>query len=350
MAQGSIKKRLQRIREWAFYRLMTPLRAVFERQMARRNLVLIYCVMGNGLGDALAISSILGGLNRQLGTRGIVFSMSPVLFEANPKVVINLNYHAMPSWKRSLFKMLLRGLRGPAVLCVGGEVWTVGASPLDTADLVKRREKGWNWLEKLLPDHRPALDYSTLKPEIFFSDAEVAACQKKYAHIQPPFALLKATVGFNRPAGAYLKNWDTTKLTWLVAQTPQANWVQIGESGEDEIPGCLDLRGKTSLREIMWLVSQARFMLSVEGFITHLGAAFNIPTITPLTGAYDPVTFIYEKTIPLLAEPMPECSPCWQDRCSQTEMWCRSRIAKEAALDAVTNLMKVSSHDSQAVI
>lgn len=340
MAPEPIKKRLQRVREWAFYRLMMPLRAFFERQMAKRNLVLIYCVMGNGLGDALAISSILGGLNRQSGTRGIVFSMSPLLFEANPKVAINLNYHAMPSWKRSLFKMLLRGLRGPAVLCVGGEVWTIGTNPLDTADVVKRREKGWNWLEKLLPDYRPALDYAALKPEIFFLDAEVTKFQNKFAHIRHPFALLKATVGFNRPTGAYLKNWDTTKLAWLVSQTPQANWVQIGESGEEEIPGCLDLRGKTSLREIMWLVSQARFMLSVEGFITHLGAAFNIPTITPLTGAYDPATFIYANTIPLMAEPMPACSPCWQDQCSQPEMSCRSKISKKSALGAVVNLMK----------
>lgn len=339
-------KRWQRVREWALYTLITPVRKLFEQQMAKRNLVLIYCVMGNGLGDALTISSILGGLNRKSGTRGIIFSMSPALFEANPHVLSNISYHAMPSWKRSLFKMLLRSLRGPAVLCVGGEVWTVGTNPLDTRDLIKQREKGWNWLEKLLPDYRPALDFAQLNPEIFFSGVEVAAFQKKFAHIHRPFALLKATVGFNRPTGAYLKNWDTTKLTWLVAQTPQANWVQIGEAGEDGINGCIDLRGKTSLREIMWLVSQPQFMLSVEGFITHLGAAFNIPTITPLTGAYDPTTFIYKNTIPLMAEPMPACSPCWHDHCTQTEMWCRSGISEHAALSAVQKLMKVHQHVS----
>lgn len=330
-------KRGQRVREWALYTLMTPLRKLFECIMAKKNLVLIYCVMGNGLGDALTIASILGGLNRQSGTKGIVFSMCPALFESNPYVVSNLNYHAMPSWKRSLFKMLLRSLRGPAVLCVGGEVWTVGTNPLDTGDLVKRREKGWNWLEKLLPDYRPELDYTKLKPEIFFSGEEVVTFQKKFAHISRPFALLKATVGFNRPTGAYLKNWDTTKLVWLVEQTPKANWVQIGEAGEEEIPGCLDMRGKTSLREIMWLVSQAKFMLSVEGFITHLGAAFNIPSITPLTGAYDPATFIYSNTIPLLADPMPPCSPCWLDKCNQKTMFCRDNIQTETAFLAIRN-------------
>lgn len=333
-------KRWQRIREWGLYTLMTPVRKLFERAMEQRNLVMIYCVMGNGLGDALTISSILGGLNRQSGTRGVVFSMCPALFEANPHVVRNLSYHAMPSWKRSLFKMLLRSLRGPAVLCVGGEVWTVGTTPLDTRDLVKRREKGWNWLEKLLPDYRPVLDYTKLKPEIFFSDDEVANFQQKFAQLPRPFALLKATVGFNRPAGAYLKNWDIAKLTQLVSETPQANWVQIGESGEDEIVGCLDLRGQTSLREIMWLVSQAKFMLSVEGFITHLGAAFNIPTITPLTGAYDPATFIYANTIPLMADPMPGCSPCWQDHCTVEGMPCRSGISADKALDAVTRVLE----------
>lgn len=332
-------KRWQRVREWGLYTLMTPVRIAFEHYMAQKKLVLIYCVMGNGLGDALTIASILGGLNRKLGTRGIVFSMCPALFESNPNVVSNLSYHAMPSWKRSLFKMLLRSLRGPAVLCVGGEVWTVGTNPLDTRDLAKRREKGWNWLEKLLPDYRPPLDYAKIRPEIHFSDAELAEFREKFTHIPRPFALLKATVGFNRPTGAYLKNWDAPKLTWLVAQTLQANWVQIGESGEDEIPGCLDLRGKTSLREIMWLVSQAKFMLSVEGFITHLGAAFDIPTITPLTGAYDPATFIYENTIPLLADPMPPCAPCWQERCTQPTMLCRDNIDPAVALAAANKLI-----------
>ncbi len=332
-------KRWQRIREWGLYTLMTPIRKMFERIMAQKNRVLIYCVMGNGLGDALTISSILAGLNRKSGTKGIVFSMCPALFESNPNVVSNLSYHAMSSWKRSLFKMLLRSLRGSAVLCIGGEVWTVGTNPLDTSDLIKRREKGWNWLEKLLPDYRPELDYSKLKPEIFFSSTEVSTYEQRFAHIQRPFALLKATVGFNRPTGAYLKNWDTTKLIWLVAQTPQANWVQIGESGEDEIPACLDLRGKTSLREIMWLVSQAKLIVSVEGFITHLGAAFNIPAVTPLTGAYDPGTFIYENTIPLLANPMPSCSPCWQDHCTQSTMLCRDNIHQDAALLAVKQLI-----------
>lgn len=335
-------RRWQRVREWALYTLMTPVRKIFELVMAKKNRVLIYCVMGNGLGDALTISSILGGLNRQFGTKGIVFSMSPALFESNPHVMCNLSYHAMPSWKRSLFKMLLRSLRGPAVLCVGGEVWTVGTNPLDTRDLIKRREKGWNWLEKLLPDYRPALDYTQLKPEIFFSGAEVTTFQQKFANIPRPFALLKATVGFNRPTGAYLKNWETSKLLRLVAETPQANWVQIGETGEDEIAGCLDLRGKTSLREIMWLVSQAKFMLSVEGFITHLGAAFDIPTVTPLTGAYDPQTFIYKNTRPLLADPMPDCSPCWRSVCNVPGMPCRSAIALEPAVRIVRKLMQPS--------
>lgn len=331
-------KRGQRFREWLLYQLLTPLRFGFEWWMKRQNAVLLYCIMGNGLGDAMAISTILNALHEKYGTRGIVFSMHPDLFAHNPQVIRNMSYKAMASGSRSLFKILLRALRGPAVICIGGEVWTVGTSPFDTQDLHKKRQSGWNWLQKLLPDYQPPISFDGIYPKVYFSAEEEKAFVSKYQHLQQPFAILKASVGVNRPKGTYLKNWDLQKITEVVSATPKLQWVQLGDKTETPIAGTLNLLGKTSIREAMWLVAQSRFVLSVEGFITHVAAAFNKPAITPLTGAYDPNTFIYENTIPLLADPMPACAPCWQSQCTEPEMWCRSRIAKELALIAIKKL------------
>ncbi len=328
-------KRGQRFREWLLYQLLTPLRFGFEWWMRRQNVVLLYCVMGNGLGDAMAISTILNALYEKYGTRGIVFSMHPDLFVHNPQVVRNLNYKAMSSGVRSLFKIILRAMRGPAVICIGGEVWTVGSSPFDTRDLHKRRQTGWNWLEMLLPDFRPEINFKDASPVIFFSSDEVEIFSEKFQNLTRPFAVLKATVGVNRPEGNYLKNWDSTKIAEVVEGFPSIQWVQLGDVGEEVIPGAIDLLGQTSLRESMWLVSQAKFLFSVEGFLTHVANAFKIPAITPLTGAYDPCTFIYKNTIPLLATPMPECSPCWKDRCEVDGMPCRSLIDIGQAIKAV---------------
>jgi len=332
-------KRGQRFREWLLYQLLTPIRFCFEWWMRRHNAVLLYCIMGNGLGDAMAISTILNALHEKFGTRGIIFSMHPDLFAHNPQVIKNLSYKAMTSGGRSLFKILLRALRGPAVICIGGEVWTVGTSPFDARDLHKQRQAGWNWLQKLLPDYQPPISYTGIYPKIFFSAEEENTFSQKYKKLKDPFAILKASVGVNRPRGTYLKDWDLQKLSEVVVSTPDVQWVQLGDKTETEVAGTYSLLGQTNIREAMWLVKQSRLVLSVEGFVTHVAAAFNKPAITPLTGAYDPNTFIYRNTIPLVADPMPSCSPCWQDQCSQPEMWCRSGIKQEAALAAINQLI-----------
>lgn len=328
-------KRGQRIREWMLYQLLTPIRYGFEWWMKRRNAVLLYCIMGNGLGDALAISTILNALHEKYGTRGIVFSMHPDLFVHNPQVIRNLSYKAMASGCRSIFKIFLRALRGPAVICIGGEVWTVGTSPFDTRDFKKQREEGWNWLQKLLPDYQPAISYKDIYPKIFFSSDEDIRFAAKYQSLPKPFAIVKASVGVNRPKGAYLKDWDLKKIEAVVEGTPSIGWVQLGDKTEVPVIGAVSLLGQTTIREAMWLVREARLVLSVEGFITHVAAAINKPAITPLTASYDPKTFIYRNTIPLMAEPMPLCAPCWQETCSIAGMPCRENISLERALNAV---------------
>lgn len=333
------KKQMQRLREWSLYQLLSPVRLSFEWWMKRQNTVLLYCIMGNGLGDAMAISTILNAMHEKYGTRGIVFSMHPDLFAHNPQVIRNLSYKAMSSGGRSLLKILLRALRGPVVICIGGEVWTVGTNPLDTRDLKKQKQAGWNWLQKLLPDYQPPISYEDIYPKVFFSVQEEERFAAKYQNLKQPFAILKASVGVNRPKGAYLKDWDQEKIAEVVAQTPQVQWVQLGDKTEGLIPGTLNLLGETTIREAMWLVRESRFILSVEGFITHAAAAFNIPAITPLTGAYDPNTFVYRNTIPLMAVPMPPCSPCWADQCVAAGMPCRSGIATAQALEAITQLL-----------
>lgn len=332
-------KRGQRFREWLLYQLLTPVRFGFEWWMKRQNAVLLYCIMGNGLGDAMAISTILNVLHEKYGTRGIVFSMHPDLFAHNPQVIRNLSYKAMSSGGRSLFKILLRALRGPAVICIGGEVWTVGTSPFDTRDLHKKRQAGWNWLQKLLPDYRPPICFEGIYPKVFFSVVEETAFSRKYQGLKQPFAILKASVGVNRPQGTYLKDWDLQKITEVVASTPDVQWVQLGDKTETPIAGTLSLLGQTNIREAMWLVAQSRFVLSVEGFITHVAAAFNKPAITPLTGAYDPNTFVYKNTIPLLADPMPACSPCWAEQCSVEGMPCRRDITVGQAQAAIAIIL-----------
>lgn len=324
MAKGL--KRGQRIREWALYQLMSPVRLVFEWWMTKRKLVVFYCVMGNGIGDALALSTILKALNQKHGTRGIVFSMCPDLFLYNPMVVKNLGYHRMPNLQRSLLKSLLKSLRGRSVICFGGEVWTLGTSPLSTATIDDQRTPGTAWISRLLPDGHVDAELVGATPAIFFSDIENSEFPRRFAEIPKPFGMVKATIGLNRPKSSSLKNWSAEGFSEVIALRNDLHWVQVGEAGEPVLPGATNLLGQTSLREVLWLLSKSQILLSVEGFLTHASAAFDVPTVVPFTGIHDPNGLLYPCTIPVLPKPVPACMPCWLEECTTPGMPCRSNI------------------------
>lgn len=326
MIKLSTKLRFQRVREWAFYQVLTPVRYVFEKWMSRHELVFIYCVMGNGLGDALAISTILKALNKRSGIKGLVFSMHPQLFLNNPEVVKNISYHELSSWKRSLLKMFLRGMRGNSCICFGGEVWTLRTNPLTKMQLDDRREKGWDWIGHLTPDHDLNVSVKKDSPAIYFSGQEERLFRDRFSSLPQSYGVVKATVGGKRPQGSYLKNWDSYKMGQTINSVTELVWVQIGEEGEPDIGAEINLIGKTNLRESMYLVSRSKVLLSVEGFLTHVSAAFNVPSVVPMTGAYDPTAFVYKTTTPIVADPMPECSPCWKSACIYDDMPCRKNI------------------------
>lgn len=323
---------MQRFREFTLYILATPVRALFNFWMRRKNLVMLYCTIGDGIGDALALSTILRSLHAEKGCQAIIFSLYPQLFESNPWVVLNIGYHNLPSLSRSLLKSFCRAMRGERAVCFGGEVWTLGTSPCSSTTLDDGRKPGWVWLTHMIPDGNVVLNPRTARPQIYFSAEEDQRFSTKFENLPEPFALLKATVGVNRHGAAALKDWDTARFSEVVAHTPEYNWIQVGQHGETEIRGAHNLLGQTSLREVLFLLSRARLILSVEGFLTHASAAFATPCVVPFTGIHEPKGLLYPNTLPVEPEPRPPCMPCWAQRCSVLDMPCRRDITVKSML------------------
>ena len=332
MPDRSIKRRLQRCREFALYVLLTPMRWLFNVWMRRKNYVLLYCTIGDGIGDALALSTLLRTLNQQKGCRGIIFSMYPQIFWHNPLVACNIGYHDCSSLARSLLKTFCRAMRGDCAICFGGEVWTLGTSPFTTKELDDGRKPGWIWLTHMVPDNNVILNPATAIPQIVFSAEEQRQFTEKFSHLPDDFALLKATVGVDRHGAATLKNWDLDRVAAVIKATPALNWIQVGQSGEPEIPGAQNLLGKTSLREVLFLLSRARLILSVEGFLTHASAAFGIPCVVPFTGIHEPHGLLYPNTLAVEPVPRPACMPCWSQTCTTAGMPCRNNISQEQVI------------------
>lgn len=171
--------------------------------------------------------------------------------------------------------------------------WTVGSSPFDTRDLGKQRGTDWIWLEKLLPDVDTGIGFSKVTPAIFFSEAEVNGFKLKFADLPRDYGVIKATVGVNRTNAAELKNLELDGFARVMREFPKISWLQVGDSGKPVVAKSINLLGMTILRELLWTLSQEKILLSVEGFLTHASAAFNVPTVVPFIGAHQPKGLLY---------------------------------------------------------
>lgn len=317
---------------WLF---LSPVRWLFEWVLEKKRLIVLYKLGGEGLGDTLAITTILNVLHREEGVRGVVYSKFPTLFENNPQVVLNLDYRSMPHLQRSILKSIFKYLRGKRVICVGSEEWTLGTPPW-------RRSSGRHdyrrfYLGGLLPDIADDLDcLKKALPFIAISEAERRQYDEHFRHLPDKFGVVKASVGASRKHLALAKNWSIEGMQAVVLSRDALpfSWVQLGDGAEPALDGTINLLGKTSLRETFYILSLAQVVLTVEGFISHAAAALGRPLVIVFSGYHNPDSFYYGPAKIVTGAPMPACAPCYQNECTTPGKPCTSSISVQQVVDA----------------
>lgn len=326
---------IQRHIEFFGYKLFTPLRLIVESVMSHFNVMFFYRVIGSSYGDTLAISAIIDHFSRQKPIKAIVFSKVPALFIANPHVILHINYNSLPRLVRSVLKSIAKYFRGKRVVCVGQEKWVLGTDPKEG---YKVNGNVGRYLSNMIPDwlQKGVLISNNITPKIYFTRQELEAYQKKYAWLPAKFAAIKASVGKGRVPSMILKEWGGDKMN-AVANHPalQAiHWVQIGEKGEPIILGAEDVTG-ISIRESLYIISRAQFVLTTEGFISHAAAALDVPAVVVFSGRPNLDVLVYSSTIPVVANDLPDCAPCWSDYCYLSEKVCTERITVQQVVDVI---------------
>lgn len=326
----------QRYFEFICYQLFSPIRWLVERGMGFFDLYFLYRVYGTGLGDALMISAVVSELEKRGGAKVIVFSKNHELFYANPNVVLNIDYRKMSKLVRSLLKSLAKYMRGRRVICVGQEKWVIGSFP--GRDFVVDWKEG-TYLHNLLPDWHPKgfFQYSDCPcPRIYFSEEELVSFGKKFSLLNQPYAVVKATVGVNRHSSMELKEWGADKMQSVIEALPLGSlkWVQIGQKEEPDLNGVVNMKG-LSIRETLFVMSRATFVLTTEGFVSHAAAALDIPCVVVFSGRHAPDKLVYKSTIPVVSLPMPACSPCFADICSNEVRVCTENISVAQVVEAI---------------
>jgi ADP-heptose:LPS heptosyltransferase len=275
-----------------------------------RDLVHFY---GHTPGDDLMCTAVLHEMRRR-GKRDIwMMSRFPELFERNPDVdaVVPFDdrYERLAEW-------------------VGGRAWYAHYGGHDhEAD------------RSPIPDrHIIALMCQacgisgpvTLRPYLHLSDEERAAGRIATRQI----ALHSS--GSSAYTAMKNKEWVPGRMQGVAdALRGDYTLVQLGSAGDPRLEGCVDLRGRTSLRESAAIIANSKLFLGQVGFLMHLTRAVDRPAVIVYGGREQPWQSGYSCNTNL-ASRLP-CSPCWRwNACdNEIERKCMHMISVEQVVSAV---------------
>jgi heptosyltransferase II len=99
----------------------------------------------------------------------------------------------------------------------------------------------------------------------------------------------------------------------------------------------INLAGKTTLREAIFLISQCRLFISNDSGLMHIAGALNIPTIA-LFGSTNPATTSPAGNKSIIVRREVSCSPCLKETCP-TDFRCMKMISVEDVFAAAQNML-----------
>lgn len=172
------------------------------------------------------------------------------------------------------------------------------------------------------------------QPKLTITDAEQLALRQQFSlNASEKLAVLCPGAEYGEA-----KRWPADRYAQLAKSLMDANW-QVCLAGSDkdlaitqaikqQAPQCLDLAGKTSLKEVTVLLSLADQVISNDSGLMHIAAAVGAPVIA-IYGSSDP-----NFTPPLSDKAQIvtlnlECSPCFKRTCPLEHLNCLKQISVE---------------------
>jgi heptosyltransferase-1 len=162
------------------------------------------------------------------------------------------------------------------------------------------------------------------------------------APIPPPLDLKPQSYIVIHPFARWkTKLWPWEHYLQILCGFPDDRFVVVGE-GAIRVPlpsNALDLRGKSTLWELMGILRHARVVISSDSGPAHIAAAYGVPTLV-LFGATDPArTAPQGKRVKILRAPNIACSPCLKRVCHNPEtMACMNRLNAEQVIEALRTI------------
>jgi heptosyltransferase-2 len=158
-------------------------------------------------------------------------------------------------------------------------------------------------------------------------------------------------LGIN-PGATYgsAKRWYPDRFA-AVARELSATWgakvVITGGGGESAIAAdiekeltgnCVNLAGKTSVRELMALIKRCNFFITNDSGPMHLAAAFGVPLVAIFGSTDHTTTYPLAKHAVVVRETV-DCAPCMKRECP-TDHRCMTAVTCSRVISAALELRK----------
>jgi ADP-heptose:LPS heptosyltransferase len=265
----------------------------------------IHAARGGGIGDVLMCTPALRALKR-----------------ANPKRRIHF-YTEMPDLVRGLWFI-------DAVSTVAEQ------PPLTIAMTYEGGIPPRRHLARIMAD-RIAIRADDITPDCVVPMGLVEKFKREWAHLPHPHILVQ------RRAGPWTPNKDWPEEFWeklIRSLLRTATIVEIGEAVQERVdagvPRYIDLRGKTTLQELVASVAAADILIAPDSGPIHIAAAVRTPAVVILGGYILPEHTAYPGHR-VLHTPM-HCSPCWLKSPCPSGRTCLTQISPEAVEQAAMEL------------
>jgi ADP-heptose:LPS heptosyltransferase len=275
---------------------------------------------GTAIGDHLLITSVIDKIKNYYSREIIVYTMYPELFKNNHKIYKIFNYKK----SSDTIRKFLRRSNSKYILNFRHN-WTYE----------KEKKSLPEWHTTIIKE----ISFKNCCPEIFLSSQEIEEYKNKF-NLPDKYYIIQSQSKRNKKKN---KDWGYGNFQNVVNVTnSQIKWIQIGSKNEKKLKNVhLNLCGKTTLRELFYIISKSYIVLSNDGVLSHISAAFNIKNICIISPVTYPELLPYKNIIHVscydnlnLHKPCLLCEK-WYCNCN-----CNCNWRKNIELNKVIKLLK----------
>lgn len=279
------------------YIFRRPVSGFFNYLLKYFNVFIIYRI-GSAVGDQLCMSAVVRLIDQQHSFKIVVISSYPEIFDNNPRVWKNIGIK-----RYSLYvSRALRFLSGIQL-----ENFLFKDSKCSFEEYMRSSKKKQHLVEVHSRHFNHRIDYNEIQNEIYLSRLEIERCAEKF-NMPDFYSIIQPN---SKKSYTPNKQWGLDNFQKVVNDRHDTFWVQIGSQDEFLLKNVEDFRGRTTLRELFYIVSQSQFVFANEGLVNHVASAFNIKSYVISSGFSDTSLAEYDSSIFFNASDSCDRSPCW---------------------------------------